>query len=64
MDRPEGPSSNLFLDQVLIQVMFCLAILFIIRIFRVCIESLLYFSVVGGITMVVPERTLVAGVCT
>lgn len=60
----ERASSDLFLDHVLVQVVLCFAIRFIVRIFRVRIECLLHFSVLGGVALVVPEGAFVARICT
>jgi hypothetical protein len=61
MDSPKGAPSNLLLDYVLINTMFCLPILLIIRILRFRIEGLLDFSMRRGTASVVSDRTLVGG---
>ena len=61
MHSTEGTSSNFIFDYVLIDMVFCFAILFIIRVFGVCIERFLNGTVLRGRATVMSKRTLVGG---
>jgi hypothetical protein len=59
MDSSERASSDFVLDNVLIDMVLSLAILFIIHILGSSVERFLHSSMLGGIAAVMSERALV-----
>jgi hypothetical protein len=59
MHRTKGASPNFILDNVLIDVMLCLAIFLIICVLALCIQGFLHNTMFGCMATVMSQRTLV-----
>ena len=59
MDSAEGTPPDLILDYILVDMVLCLSVLLIIRVFTLSVQRLLHHSMLGSRPTVMSQRALV-----